>query len=82
VPVTRNGIIERNTDIDVFNVTYSSLGRVQVAGTGREGAQSNLDLKLSILDSDGIIVYAQTSDTSDDAVTELLLEPGRGDHLL
>ena len=75
VPVTRNGIIERNTDIDVFNVTYSSLGRVQVAGTGREGAQSNLDLKLSILDSDGIIVYAQTSDTSDDAVTELLLEP-------
>jgi hypothetical protein len=49
---------------------------VQVAGTGREGAQSNLDLKLSILDSDGIIVYAQTSDTSDDAVTELLLEPG------
>jgi hypothetical protein len=76
VPVTRNGIIERNTDIDVFNVTYSSLGRVQVAGTGREGAQSNLDLKLSILDSDGIIVYAQTSDTSDDAVTELLLEPG------
>ena len=76
VPATRYGIIERNTDIDVFNVTYSSLGKVQVAGTGREGAQSNLDLKLSIQDSDGIIVYEQTSDTSDDAVTELLLEPG------
>ena len=76
VPATRYGIIERSTDIDVFNVTYSSLGKVQVAGTGIEGAQSNLDLKLSILDSDGIIVYAQTSDTSDDAVTELLLEPG------
>ena len=49
---------------------------MQIAGTGREGAQSNLDVSLRILDSDGIIVYAQTSDTSDDAVTELLLEPG------
>ena len=76
MPATRNGIIERNTDIDVFNVTYSSLGKVQIAGTGREGAQSNLDVKMSILDSAGIIVYSQTSDTSDDAVTELLLEPG------
>ncbi|MCH2073301.1 MAG: hypothetical protein MK130_00345 [Puniceicoccaceae bacterium] len=76
MPVTRNGIIERSTDIDVFNVTYSSLGKVQVAGTGREGAQSNLDLKLSILDSDGIIVYEQTGDTTDNALTELLLEPG------
>ena len=27
IPVTRNGIIERSTDIDVFNVTYSSLGK-------------------------------------------------------
>ena len=76
MPVTRNGIIERNTDIDVFNVTYFSLGKVQVAGTGREGAQSNLDVNMSILDSDGIIVYTQTSDTSDDAITELILEPG------
>ncbi len=74
--VTRNGIIERSTDIDVFNVTYSSLGKVQVAGTSREGAQSNLDVNMSILDSDGIIVYTQTSDTSDDAITELILEPG------
>ena len=74
--VTRNGIIERNTDIDVFNVTYSSLGKVQIAGVGTEGKQSNLDLKMSILDSDGIIVYTQTSDTSDNAVTELILEPG------
>jgi hypothetical protein len=74
--VTRNGIIERSTDIDVFNVTYSSLGKVQIAGTGREGAQSNLDVKMSILDSDGITVYAQTSDSSDDAITELILEPG------
>jgi hypothetical protein len=76
MPVSRNGIIERNTDVDVFNVTYSSLGKVQITGVGIEGIQSNLDVKLSILDSDGIIVYAQTSDTSDDAVTELLLEPG------
>ena len=76
MPVTRNGIIERNTDIDVFNVTYSSLGKVQIAGTGREGAQSNLDVKMSILDSEEIIVYEQTSDTTDDALTELLLEPG------
>ena len=74
--VTRNGIIERSTDVDVFNVTYSSLGKVQVAGTGREGARSNLDVNMSILDSDGITVYAQTSDTSEDAVTELILEPG------
>jgi len=74
--VTRNGIIERSTDIDVFNVTYSSLGKVQVAGTSREGAQSNLDVNMSILDSDGIIFYTQTSDTSDDAITELILEPG------
>ena len=76
MPVTRNGIIERNTDIDVFNVTYSSLGKVQVAGAGREGAQSNLDVYMSILDSNGIIVYEQTSDTTDNALTELLLEPG------
>ncbi|MBP80285.1 MAG: hypothetical protein CL926_13575 [Deltaproteobacteria bacterium] len=74
--VTRNGIIERNTDIDVFNVTYTSLGKVQIAGVGTEGMQSNLDVNMSILDSDGIIVYTQTSDTSDDAVTELILEPG------
>ena len=74
--VTRNGIIERSTDIDVFNVTYSSLGKVQVAGTGREGAQSNLDVNLSILNANGIIIYTQTSDTSDDAITELILEPG------
>ena len=42
----------------------------------REGAQSNLDVYMSILDSDGIIVYEQTSDTTDNALTELLLEPG------
>ena len=53
-----------------------SLGKVQVAGTGREGAQSNLDVYMSILDSNGIIVYEQTSDTTDNALTELLLEPG------
>ena len=76
MPETRNGIIERNTDIDVFNVTYSSLGKVQVAGAGREGAQSNLDVYMSILDSNGIIIYEQTSDTTDNALTELLLEPG------
>ena len=76
MPVTRNGIIERSTDIDVFNVTYSSLGKVQVAGAGREGAQSNLDVYMSILDSNGIIVYEQTSDNTDNALTELLLEPG------
>ena len=74
--VTRNGIIERSTDIDVFNVTYSSLGKVQISGFGREGAQSNLDVNLSILNANGIIIYTQTSDTSDDAITELILEPG------
>ncbi|MEC8613824.1 MAG: hypothetical protein VXY17_00275, partial [Verrucomicrobiota bacterium] len=76
MPITRYGIIERSTDVDVFNVTYSSLGKVQIAGTGREGAQSNLDVKLSILNTNGSIIYTQTSDTSDDAVTELVLEPG------
>ena len=76
MPATRYGIIEQNTDIDVFNVTYSSFGKVRITGVGIEGAQSNLDVSLRILDSDGIIVYAQTSDTTDDAVTELLLEPG------
>ena len=76
MPVTRNGIIERSTDVDVFNVTYSSLGKVQIAGTGREGAQSNLDVSLRILDSDEIIVFEQTGDNTDNALTELLLEPG------
>jgi hypothetical protein len=76
IPATRYGIIERSTDVDVFNVTYSSLGKVQVAGTGREGAQSNLDVGLRILDSDEVIVYEQTGDTTDNALTELLLEPG------
>ena len=76
MPATRYGIIERSTDIDVFNVTYSSLGKVQISGFGREGAQSNLDINLSILNANGIIIYTQTSDTSDDAVTELILEPG------
>lgn len=76
MPATRYGIIEQNTDIDVFNVTYSSFGKVRITGVGIEGTQSNLDVSLRILDSDGIIVYAQTSDTTDDAVTELLLKPG------
>tara|TARA_B100001027_G_scaffold100863_1_gene69279 strand:+ start:79 stop:2514 length:2436 start_codon:yes stop_codon:yes gene_type:complete len=76
MPVTRYGIIERSTDIDVFNVTYSSLGKVQIAGTGTEGAQSNLDVKMSILDSEEIIVYEQTSDSTEEALTELILEPG------
>ena len=76
MPATRYGIIERSTDIDIFNVTYSSLGKVQISGFGREGAQSNLDINLSILNANGIIIYTQTSDTSDDAVTELILEPG------
>ena len=76
MPVTRNGIIERNTDIDVFNVTYSSFGKVQMTGVGREGKKSNLDISLRILDSNEVIVYEQTSDTTDNALTELLLEPG------
>ena len=76
MPATRYGIIERSTDIDVFNVTYSSLGKVQIAGTGTEGAQSNLDVKMSILDSEEIIVYEQTSDSTEEALTELILEPG------
>ena len=74
--VTRNGIIERNTDIDVFNVTYSSLGKVQIAGVGTEGIQSNLDVKLSIENSAGEVIFEQTSDSTDDALTELILEPG------
>ena len=74
--VTRNGIIERNTDIDVFNVTYSSLGKVQIAGVGTEGIQSNLDVKLSIENSAGVVIFEQTSDSTDDALTELILEPG------
>ena len=76
MPATRYGIIERSTDIDVFNVTYSSIGKVQIAGTGTEGAQSNLDVKMSILDSEEIIVYEQTSDSTEEALTELILEPG------
>jgi hypothetical protein len=76
MPVTRNGIIERNTDIDVFNVTYSSFGKVQMTGVGKEGKKSNLDVALRILDSDEVIAYEQTSDTTDNALTELLLEPG------
>jgi hypothetical protein len=76
MPVTRNGIIERNTDIDLFNVTYSSFGKVQMTGVGTEGKKSNLDVGLRILDSDEVIVYEQTGDTTDNALTELLLEPG------
>ena len=76
MPVTRNGIIERNTDIDVFNVTYSSFGKVQMTGVGREGKKSNLDVGLRIIDSDEVIVYEQTSDNTDNALAELLLEPG------
>ena len=74
--VTRNGIIERNTDIDVFNVTYSSLGKVQIAGVGKEGAQSNLDVKLSVVSSNGVVIFEQTSDNTDGALTEIILEPG------
>ena len=74
--VTRNGIIERNTDIDVFNVTYSSLGKVQITGVGIEGIQSNLDVKLSVVKPDGVIILEQTSDSTEDALTELILEPG------
>ena len=74
--VTRNGIIERNTDIDVFNVNYSSLGKVQIAAVGTEGIQSNLDVKLSIENSAGVVIFEQTSDSTDDALTELILEPG------
>ena len=76
MPISRNGIIERNTDIDVFNVTYSSFGKVQMTGVGTEGKKSNLDVCLRILDSDEVIVYEQTGDTTDNALTELLLEPG------
>ncbi len=76
MPVTRNGIIERNTDIDVFNVTYSSFGKVQMTGVGREGKKSNLDVGLRIKDSDEVIVYEQTSDNTDNALAELILEPG------
>ena len=76
MPISRNGIIERNTDIDVFNVTYSSFGKGQMTGVGTEGKKSNLDVCLRILDSDEVIVYEQTGDTTDNALTELLLEPG------
>jgi hypothetical protein len=76
MPVTRNGIIERSTDIDVFKVTYSSFGKVQMTGVGTEGTQSNLDVKLSVVKPDGVIILEQTSESTDDAITELLLEPG------
>ena len=76
MPVTRNGIIERNTDIDVFNVTYSSLGKVQINGVSIEGIQSNLDIRLNIENSAGVVIFEQTSDSTEEALAELILEPG------
>lgn len=75
-PVAVYGIIERSTDIDVFNVSYTSYGRVKIGGIGSAGRQSNLDVRMTIEDSSGTMIYEETDDLTDNASTERLLLPG------
>jgi len=73
---TITGLIDHNTDIDVFLVTFSSFGRLEVAGTDVDTIARNLDMRLQILNSADQVLLDFTDDDTLQALGNLILEPG------
>ncbi len=70
------GLIERNTDIDVFVVTVEDFGRILLNGGSVEAPANNLDLRLQVIDANSTTLLDFTSDDLQTALSELTLQPG------
>lgn len=77
---TASGIIERNTDMDVFRFTMPSFGRFQLdaipynVGTGNTG--SDLDLQVTLLNNSQVALNVYNPGTLLSSVIDTALNPG------
>lgn len=57
--ISENGIIERSSDVDYFQIQTGSVGEISVTASPDSGYR-NLDIRLQILDSSGQVLAAQS----------------------
>jgi hypothetical protein len=77
---TVSGVVERNTDADMFKLTVTTFGRFQLnavpynVGTGNSG--SDLDMQVSLYDNSQTLLNVYNPGTLLNSVIDSLLNPG------
>jgi Secretion system C-terminal sorting domain len=77
---TANGIIEQNTDVDMFKITTSAFGRLQLnavpynVGTGNSG--SDLDMQVTLYNNSQTQLNVYNPGTLLNSVIDSMLNPG------
>ncbi|MGZ0709910.1 reprolysin-like metallopeptidase [Coraliomargarita sp. W4R53] len=70
-----DGVIERNSDIDVFALTFTEYATIRIS-TSVEDEITNLDARMRVYDHVGTLLIDYTSDTTNHAQGDFLLQAG------
>jgi hypothetical protein len=78
-PVSVEGVIERNADVDVFHLQLRQLSKVRLTGGVQPGI-TNLDVRMQVRNrSNQLLLVDYSNDRFLEAVSEFTLQPGSYD---